>query len=200
VVTDDYAAVADDELDAIVVATSCRRTALGKSLESGKHTPSRTSPQAADAGTSSAAGGVKHGQAPARYIRRRQDEGSSTPARAGKVFYAYANRLNWAVRTDENALWASAARHLVLNYLTGESGGVSARGVPTCRTTSGRRVRLHQVQGGVVGTVSWLDRTGRKITVVGEKNIRVRRRGSEQDHRPTRAPPPRTKFETSASS
>ena len=68
----------------------------------------------------------------------------------GKVFYAYANRLNLGkVRTDENALWSfGAARHLgaQLPHRRRAGGGQRPRRVLPAGRRRGRGLRLHQVQ------------------------------------------------------
>ena len=98
----------------------------------------------------------------------------------GKVFYAYANRLNLGkVRTDENALWSFGPHDIsVLNYLTGdEPVEVSARGECYLQDDVEDVVFGYiKYKSGVVGHlhVSWLDpHKSRKITVVGEKKMVV---------------------------
>ena len=98
----------------------------------------------------------------------------------GKVFYAYANRLNLGkVRTDENALWSFGPHDIsVLNYLTGdEPVEVSARGECYLQDAVEDVVFGYiKYTSGVVGHlhVSWLDpHKSRKITVVGEKKMVV---------------------------
>jgi len=98
----------------------------------------------------------------------------------GKVFYAYANRLNLGkVRTDENALWSFGPHDIsVLNYLTGdEPVEVSARGECYLQDAVEDVVFGYiKYKSGIVGHlhVSWLDpHKSRKITVVGEKKMVV---------------------------
>jgi predicted dehydrogenase len=98
----------------------------------------------------------------------------------GRVYYAYANRLNLGkVRTDENALWSLGPHDVsVLNYLTGdEPVEVSARGECYLQDDVEDVVFGYiKYANGVVGHlhVSWLDpHKSRKITVVGEKKMVV---------------------------
>ncbi len=98
----------------------------------------------------------------------------------GRVFYAYANRLNLGkVRTDENALWSLGPHDVsVLNYLTGdEPVEVSARGECYLQDEVEDVVFGYiKYENGMVGHlhVSWLDpHKSRKITVVGEKKMIV---------------------------
>jgi predicted dehydrogenase len=98
----------------------------------------------------------------------------------GRVYYAYANRLNLGkVRTDENALWSLGPHDVsVLNYLTGdEPAEVSARGECYLQDDVEDVVFGYiRYESGMVGHlhVSWLDpHKSRKITVVGEKKMVV---------------------------
>jgi len=190
VVTDDYAQLlSDDNLDAIVVATSVpTHYALGKmAIESGKHTfiekpIALKAADAADLVATAEEYGVKlmvghlleYHPAVAK-MKELIDSGEM-----GKVFYAYANRLNLGkVRTDENALWSFGPHDVsVLNYLTGdEPEEVSARG--ECYLQDGVEDVVFgyiRYRSGMVGHlhVSWLDpHKSRKITVVGEKKMVV---------------------------
>ena len=189
-VTDDYARLlADDALDAIVVATSVpTHYKLGKlALEAGKHTfiEKPIALKAADARDlldAAEARGVKlmvghlleYHPAVAK-MKELIDAGE-----LGKVYYAYANRLNLGkVRTDENALWSLGPHDVsLLNYLTGdEPVEVSARGECYLQDDVEDVVFGYiRYESGVVGHlhVSWLDpHKSRKITVVGEKKMVV---------------------------
>ncbi len=148
-VTDDYAQLlADDALDAIVVATSVpTHYALGKkALEAGKHTfiEKPIALKAADAqdllataddyGVKLMVGHLLEYHPAVAKMKELIDSGE-----LGKVFYAYANRLNLGkVRTDENALWSFGPHDIsVLNYLTGDEPVRSAPAASaTCRTRS----------------------------------------------------------------
>jgi len=189
-ITDDYSQLlADDALDAIVVATSVpTHYALGKkSLEAGKHTfiEKPIALKAADAqdlldtadeyGVKLMVGHLLEYHPAVAKMKELIDTGE-----LGKVFYAYANRLNLGkVRTDENALWSFGPHDIsVLNYLTGdEPVEVSARG--ECYLQDGVEDVVFgyiKYKSGVVGHlhVSWLDpHKSRKITVVGEKKMVV---------------------------
>jgi predicted dehydrogenase len=189
-VTDDYAQLlADDSLDAIVVATSVpTHYALGKkSLEAGKHTfiEKPIALKAADAqdlldtaedyGVKLMVGHLLEYHPAVAKMKELIDSGE-----LGKVFYAYANRLNLGkVRTDENALWSFGPHDIsVLNYLTGdEPVEVSARGECYLQDDVEDVVFGYiKYKSGVVGHlhVSWLDpHKSRKITVVGEKKMVV---------------------------
>jgi predicted dehydrogenase len=190
IVTNDYEQLlADESLDAVVVATSVpTHYALGKkAIEAGKHTfvEKPITLKAADAEDllkSAAAKGVKLmvGQlleyhAAVRKLKELIDDGE-----LGKVFYVYANRLNLGkVRTEENALWSLAPHDVsVLNFLIGEEPEeVSARG--ECYLQDGVEDVVFgyiKYPSGVVGHlhVSWLDpHKSRKITVVGSDKMVV---------------------------
>ena len=190
IVTDDYTQLlADDALDAIVVATSVpTHYALGKkSLEAGKHTfiEKPIALKAADAqdlldtadeyGVKLMVGHLLEYHPAVAKMKELIDSGE-----LGKVFYAYANRLNLGkVRTDENALWSFGPHDIsVLNYLTGdEPVEVSARGECYLQDDVEDVVFGYiKYKSGVVGHlhVSWLDpHKSRKITVVGEKKMVV---------------------------
>jgi predicted dehydrogenase len=189
-VTDDYAQLlADDALDAIVVATSVpTHYSLGKkSLEAGKHTfiEKPIALKAADAqdlldtaeeyGVKLMVGHLLEYHPAVNKMKELIDGGE-----LGKVFYAYANRLNLGkVRTDENALWSLGPHDVsVLNYLTGdEPVEVSARGECYLQDQVEDVVFGYiKYENGMVGHlhVSWLDpHKSRKITVVGEKKMVV---------------------------
>ncbi len=189
-VTNDYAQLlADDSLDAIVVATSVpTHYALGKkSLEAGKHTfiEKPIALKAADAedllataedyGVKLMVGHLLEYHPAVAKMKELIDSGE-----LGKVYYAYANRLNLGkVRTDENALWSFGPHDIsVLNYLTGdEPVEVSARGECYLQDEVEDVVFGYiKYKSGVVGHlhVSWLDpHKSRKITVVGEKKMVV---------------------------
>jgi predicted dehydrogenase len=189
-VTNDYAQLlADDSLDAVVVATSVpTHYALGKkSLEAGKHTfiEKPIALKAADAqdlldtaeeyGVKLMVGHLLEYHPAVAKMKELIDGGE-----LGKVFYAYANRLNLGkVRTDENALWSFGPHDIsVLNYLTGdEPVEVSARGECYLQDEVEDVVFGYiKYKSGVVGHlhVSWLDpHKSRKITVVGEKKMVV---------------------------
>jgi predicted dehydrogenase len=216
VVTDDYARLlADETLDAIVVATSVpTHYALGKkSLEAGKHTfiekpIALKASDAEDLLATADARGVKlmvghllEYHPAVRKLKELVDDGS-----LGKVFYVYANRLNLGkVRTDENALWSFAPHDIsVLNFLIGEEPEeVSARG--ECYLQDGVEDVVFgyiKYPSGVVGHlhVSWLDpHKSRKITVVGSDKMVVFD-DMEADRKVTiydkGATTTRTKFET----
>lgn len=190
VITDDYAQLlADDELDAIVVATSVpTHYALGKkALEAGKNTfiEKPIALKAADAadllataddyGVKLMVGHLLEYHPAVAKMKELIDSGD-----LGKVFYAYSNRLNLGkVRTDENALWSFGPHDIsVLNYLTGdEPEEVSARGECYLQDDVEDVVFGYiRYSSGVVGHlhVSWLDpHKSRKITVVGEKKMVV---------------------------
>lgn len=190
VVTDDLGRLlADDTLDAVVVATAVpTHYALGKRvLEAGKHAfiEKPIALRAADARDlldTAAAKGVtlmvghllEYHPAVAK-MKQLIDDGE-----LGKVFYAYANRLNLGkVRKDENALWSLGPHDIsVLNYLTGdEPEEVSARGECYLQDDVEDVVFGYIRYGnGIVGHlhVSWLDpHKSRKITVVGEQKMVV---------------------------
>jgi predicted dehydrogenase len=190
IVTNDYTQLLeDDALDAIVVATSVpTHYALGKkALESAKHTfiEKPIALKAADAqdlvdtadeyGVKLMVGHLLEYHPAVAKMKELIDSGE-----LGKVFYAYANRLNLGkVRTDENALWSFGPHDIsVLNYLTGdEPVEVSARGECYLQDDVEDVVFGYiKYKSGVVGHlhVSWLDpHKSRKITVVGEKKMVV---------------------------
>ena len=216
VVTDDYGALlADDSLDAVVVATSVpTHYALGKrALEAGKHTfiekpIALKATDAADLLVTAESRGVKlmvghllEYHPAVRKLKELVDDGS-----LGKVFYVYANRLNLGkVRTDENALWSLGPHDIsVLNFLIGEEPEeVSARG--ECYLQDGVEDVVFgyiKYPSGVIGHlhVSWLDpHKSRKITVVGSDKMVVFD-DMENDRKVTvydkGATTTRTKFET----
>ena len=189
-ITDDYAQLlGDDELDAIVVATSVpTHYALGKkAIEAGKHTfiEKPIALKAADAqdlldisdeyGVKLMVGHLLEYHPAVAKMKELIDSGE-----LGKVYYAYSNRLNLGkVRTDENALWSFGPHDIsVLNYLTGdEPEEVSARGECYLQDAVEDVVFGYiKYKSGVVGHlhVSWLDpHKSRKITVVGEKKMVV---------------------------
>jgi predicted dehydrogenase len=190
VVTDDLERLlGDDSLDAVVVATSVpTHYPLGKRvLEAGKHAfiEKPIALKAADAEdllATAAAKGVKlmvghlleYHPAVAK-MKELVDGGE-----LGRVFYAYANRLNLGkVRKDENALWSLGPHDIsVINYLTGdEPDEVSARGECYLQDDVQDVVFGYiRYKSGMVGHlhVSWLDpHKSRKITVVGEKKMVV---------------------------
>jgi len=149
IVTDDYARLlADETLDAIVVATSVpTHYALGKkSLEAGKHTfvekpIALKASDAEDLLATADAKGVKlmvghllEYHPAVRKLKELVDDGS-----LGKVYYVYANRLNLGkVRTDENALWSFAPT--TSRCSTSSSARSPRRSAPAasaiCRTAS----------------------------------------------------------------
>jgi predicted dehydrogenase len=216
VITDDYdTLLADETLDAIVVATSVpTHYALGKkSLEAGKHTfiEKPIALKASDAedllatadakGLKLMVGHLLEYHPAVRKLKELVDDGS-----LGKVYYVYANRLNLGkVRTDENALWSFAPHDIsVLNFLIGEEPEeVSARG--ECYLQDGVEDVVFgyiKYPSGVVGHlhVSWLDpHKSRKITVVGSEKMVVFD-DMEADRKVTiydkGATTTRTKFET----
>ena len=216
VVTDDFdALLADDTLDAIVVATSVpTHYPLGKkALEAGKHTfiEKPIALKAADAqdllstaeskGVKLMVGHLLEYHPAVRKLKELVDDGT-----LGKVYYVYANRLNLGkVRTDENALWSFAPHDIsVLNFLIGEEPEeVSARG--ECYLQDGVEDVVFgyiKYPSGVVGHlhVSWLDpHKSRKITVVGSDKMVVFD-DMEADRKVTiydkGATTTRTKFET----
>ena len=209
-VTDDYAQLlADDALDAIVVATSVpTHYKLGKlAIEAGKHTfiEKPIALKAADAqdlldtaeeyGVKLMVGHLLEYHPAVAKMKELIDSGE-----LGKVFYAYANRLNLGkVRTDENALWSFGPHDIsVLNYLTGdEPVEVSARGECYLQDDVEDVVFGYiKYKSGVVGHlhVSWLDpHKSRKITVVGERRWSSSTTWSPSARSPstTRARPPR---------
>ena len=189
-VTDDYAQLlGDDTLDAVVVATSVpTHYRLGKmALDAGKHTfiekpIALKAADARDLRDTAGARGLKlmvghlleYHPAVAK-MKELIDAGE-----LGRVYYAYANRLNLGkVRTDENALWSLGPHDVsVLNYLTGdEPAEVSARGECYLQDDVEDVVfGFIRYESGMVGHlhVSWLDpHKSRKITVVGEKKMVV---------------------------
>ena len=189
-VTDDYAQLlGDDTLDAVVVATSVpTHYRLGKmALDAGKHTfiekpIALKAADARDLRDTAGARGLKlmvghlleYHPAVAK-MKELIDAGE-----LGRVYYAYANRLNLGkVRTDENALWSLGPHDVsVLNYLTGdEPAEVSARGECYLQDDVEDVVFGYiRYESGMVGHlhVSWLDpHKSRKITVVGEKKMVV---------------------------
>ena len=190
VVTDDLdLLLTDDTLDAIVVATSVpTHYALGKRvLDAGKHAfiEKPIALRAADAqdlldraeqnGVKLMVGHLLEYHPAVNKMKELIDAGE-----LGRVFYAYANRLNLGkVRTDENALWSLGPHDVsVLNYLTGdEPEEVSARGECYLQDEVEDVVFGYiRYANGMVGHlhVSWLDpHKSRKITVVGEKKMVV---------------------------
>ena len=190
VVTDDLdRLLTDDTLDAIVVATSVpTHYALGKRvLDAGKHAfiEKPIALRAADAqdlldragqnGVKLMVGHLLEYHPAVNKMKELIDAGE-----LGRVFYAYANRLNLGkVRTDENALWSLGPHDVsVLNYLTGdEPEEVSARGECYLQDDVEDVVFGYiRYANGMVGHlhVSWLDpHKSRKITVVGEKKMVV---------------------------
>jgi len=215
-VTDDYAhLLADDALDAIVVATSVpTHYKLGKlAIEAGKHTfiEKPIALKAADAqdlldtaeeyGVKLMVGHLLEYHPAVAKMKELIDAGE-----LGRVYYAYANRLNLGkVRTDENALWSLGPHDVsVLNYLTGdEPVEVSARGECYLQDDVEDVVFGYiRYENGMVGHlhVSWLDpHKSRKITVVGERKMVVFD-DMESDRKITvydkGATTTRTKFET----
>jgi len=189
-ITDDYdLLLADDSLDAIVVATSApSHYALGKrALEAGKHTfvekpialkageAQDLLATADDYGVRLMVGHLLEYHPAVAKMKELIDSGE-----LGRVFYAYANRLNLGkVRQDENALWSLGPHDVsVLNYLTGdEPVEVSARGECYLQDDVEDVVFGYiRYRNGMVGHlhVSWLDpHKSRKITVVGEKKMVV---------------------------
>jgi predicted dehydrogenase len=181
--------LADDSVDAVIVATSVpTHYALGKRvLEAGKHAfiekpMALTAADAEDLVATAAAGDrrlmVGHlleYHPGVRKVKELLDAGE-----LGRIFYVYANRLNLGkVRPDENALWSLGPHDIsVINFLTGEAPEeVSARGecylqpgvedvvFGYIRFPSGMTGHLH---------VSWLDpHKSRKITVVGSEKMAV---------------------------
>ena len=190
VVTDDLDRLLGDEtLDAVVVATSVpTHYALGKRvLDAGKHAfiAKPIALKAADAqdlldragqnGVKLMVGHLLEYHPAVNKMKDLIDAGE-----LGRVFYAYANRLNLGkVRQDENALWSLGPHDVsVLNYLTGdEPEEVSARGECYLQDDVEDVVFGYiRYANGMVGHlhVSWLDpHKSRKITVVGEKKMVV---------------------------
>ena len=190
VVTDDLDRLLGDEtLDAVVVATSVpTHYALGKRvLDAGKHAfiEKPIALKAADAqdlldragqnGVKLMVGHLLEYHPAVNKMKDLIDAGE-----LGRVFYAYANRLNLGkVRQDENALWSLGPHDVsVLNYLTGdEPEEVSARGECYLQDDVEDVVFGYiRYANGMVGHlhVSWLDpHKSRKITVVGEKKMVV---------------------------
>ena len=216
VVTNDLEQLlADDALDAVVVATSVpTHYPLGKRvLEAGKHAfiEKPIALKAADAEdliATASAQGVKlmvghlleYHPAVAK-MKELIDAGE-----LGRIFYAYANRLNLGkVRKDENALWSLGPHDIsVINYLTGdEPEEVTARGECYLQDDVEDVVFGYiRYASGMVGHlhVSWLDpHKSRKITVVGERKMVVFD-DMESDRKITvydkGATTTRTKFET----
>jgi len=205
----------DDALDAVVVATPVpAHYALGKRvLEAGKHAfiekpIALKADEAEDLLVTAEAKGLKlmvghlleYHPAVAK-MKELIDAGE-----LGRVFYAYANRLNLGkVRKDENALWSLGPHDIsVINYLTGEEPvEVSARGECYLQDDVEDVVFGYiRYSSGMVGHlhVSWLDpHKSRKITVVGEKKMVVFD-DMEADRKVTvydkGATTTRTKFET----
>jgi len=205
----------DDALDAVVVATPVpAHYALGKRvLEAGKHAfiekpIALKADEAEDLLVTAEAKGLKlmvghlleYHPAVAK-MKELIDAGE-----LGRVFYAYANRLNLGkVRKDENALWSLGPHDIsVINYLTGEEPEeVSARGECYLQDDVEDVVFGYiRYRSGMVGHLhlSWLDpHKSRKITVVGEKKMVVFD-DMEADRKVTvydkGATTTRTKFET----
>jgi predicted dehydrogenase len=190
VVTDDVdRLLADDALDAVVVATSVptHYPLGGRVLEAGKHAfiekpIALKAAEAEDLIATASARNVKlmvghlleYHPAVAK-MKELIDAGE-----VGRIFYAYANRLNLGkVRQDENALWSLGPHDIsVINYLTGdEPEEVTARGECYLQDEVEDVVFGYiRYRSGMVGHlhVSWLDpHKSRKITVVGEKKMVV---------------------------
>ncbi len=207
--------LADESLDAVVVATSVpTHYALGKRvLEAGKHAfiEKPIALRAAEAedlcDTAKAksrklmVGHLLEYHPAVRKLKELVDGGD-----LGRVFYIYANRLNLGkVRTDENALWSLGPHDIsVINYLTGEEPEeVSARGECYLQDDVEDVVFGYiRYPSGMVGHlhVSWLDpHKSRKITVVGAEKMVVFD-DMESDRKVTvydkGATTTRTKFET----
>jgi predicted dehydrogenase len=216
VVTDDLDAVlADDTLDAVVVATSVpTHYALGKKvLQAGKHAfiekpIALKAAEAEDLLATAATQGRKLmvGHLLEYHPAVRKMKALVDGGELGRIFYVYANRLNLGkVRTDENALWSLGPHDIsVINYLTGEEPEeVSARGECYLQDDVEDVVFGYiRYPSGMVGHlhVSWLDpHKSRKITVVGADKMVVFD-DMEADRKVTvydkGATTTRTKFET----
>lgn len=190
IVTDDVERLlGDDALDAVVVATSVpTHYPLGKRvLEAGKHAfiekpIALKASEAEDLLATAEKRGAKlmvghlleYHPAVAK-MKELIDAGE-----LGRVFYAYANRLNLGkVRKDENALWSLGPHDIsVINYLTGdEPDEVTARGECYLQDDVEDVVFGYiRYRSGMIGHlhVSWLDpHKSRKITVVGEQKMVV---------------------------
>jgi len=190
VVTDDLEQVlADDSVDAVVVATSVpTHYELGKRvLEAGKHAfvekPMTLKAAHAEELVALAAekdrllmsGHLLEYHPALRTVKGLLDDGE-----LGDTYYVYSNRLNLGkVRADENALWSLGSHDVyVINYLTGEDPmEVSAHG--ECYLQPGVEDVVFgyiRYPSGVVGHmhVSWLDpHKARKVTVVGSDKMVV---------------------------
>jgi predicted dehydrogenase len=190
VVTGDLARLlGDDDLDAVVVATSVpTHYELGKAvLQAGKHAliEKPLALRAAEAAELCSAaqstgrilmvGHLLEYHPGVRAVKQLLDDGQ-----LGRILYMYANRLNLGkVRPDENALWSLGPHDIsVINYLTGEEPEeVSARG--ECYLQKGVEDVVFgyiKFPSGMVGHlhVSWLDpHKTRKITVVGSDKMVV---------------------------
>jgi predicted dehydrogenase len=215
-VTDDLdELLADDALDAVVVATSVpTHYPLGRRvLEAGKHAfiEKPIALKAADAEDLLAladaqrvklmVGHLLEYHPGVRKVKELVDTGA-----LGRVFYVYSNRLNLGkVRQDENALWSLGPHDIsVINYVTGEEPEeVSARGECYLQDDVEDVVFGYiRYPSGMVGHlhVSWLDpHKSRKITVVGSNKMVVFD-DMESDRKVTvydkGATTTRTKFET----
>ncbi|MHC4472809.1 MAG: Gfo/Idh/MocA family protein, partial [Planctomycetota bacterium] len=188
--TSDYEeALADDEVEAVVVATSATtHHAIAKaSLLAGKHTYvekplALTARDAEDLARTSAETGrllmtghllVYH---PAVLkLKQLIDEGE-----LGEVYYVYSQRVNLGViRKDENALWSFAPHDIsVMLFLLGEKPvSVSARGAAYLQEGIEDVAFVNlRFPGDRMGQVqlSWLDpHKLRKFTVVGSRKMVV---------------------------
>ncbi len=189
-ITDDLEVLlADDSLDAVVVATSVpTHHRLGKRvLEAGKHVliEKPLALRAADAeelvalaevqGKLLMVGHLLEYHPGVRVMKDLLDSGQ-----LGRVLYVYANRLNLGkVRADENALWSLGPHDIsVINFLTGEEPEeVSARGESYLQKGVEDVVFGYiKFPSGMIGHlhVSWLDpHKTRKVTVVGSEKMVV---------------------------
>ncbi len=181
--------LADDSVDAVIVATSVpTHYLLGKRvLEAGKHAfiekPMAVTARDAEdlvrtaeaQGRQLMVGHLLEYHPAVRKMKQLLDDGE-----LGRIFYVYSNRLNLGkVRPDENALWSLGPHDIsVINYLTGEEPEeVSARG--ECYLQQGVEDVVFgyiRYPSGMTGhlQVSWLDpHKTRKITVVGSDKMAV---------------------------
>ncbi|MCB0880734.1 MAG: Gfo/Idh/MocA family oxidoreductase [Thermoleophilia bacterium] len=181
--------LADDALDAVVVATSVpTHAALAtRALEAGKHTfvekplavkaedGRRVAALAAEKGLTLMVDHLLVYHPGVEKLKSLIDDGS-----LGRVYYLYGNRQNLGiVRPDENALWSLGPHDIsVMLWLVGEEPvEVSATGEsylqPGVEDVVFGRVRF---ASGVIGHLhlSWLDpHKMRKMTVIGSDKMAV---------------------------
>ena len=180
--------LADDELDAVVLATPVP-THAGRwpsVLEAGKHcfvekplAPATVADAERAVAAADAPTGCSWSATCSSTTRASRSSRRSPTGELGDIHYVYSNRLNLGkLRTDENALWSLGAHDVsvLLHLLRGEEPAeVEARGEAYMRRgvedvvfgflrfPSGRAAHLH---------LSWLDpHKERRFTVVGSKRM-----------------------------